>query len=249
MNKFWQSIKNFLEGAKKLPEKPLDQSDFKEIKPPKIIPQDSRKLTTGVYSKVPAMWSWLLALDGLPKMVAEGLKEYGTLEAPGTPNNPKIVAWADEVARLHPTTYTNWAADWYNKDSVPWCGLYTAVIACRSVNGLSNRMPPPSYLSSLAWAAFGKTVDWKSSLKNIWMGDIAVFVREGGGHVGIVIGVSKDSNYIVLLAGNQDDAVNIKLISISRLYAVRRVPYINRPVSARHFTINPTGLPVSTNEA
>jgi uncharacterized protein (TIGR02594 family) len=236
---------------KLIPTPELDKAEMKDFKDPLPptkdlnIPAEIRM--AGVYSSVPGRWSWLLGLQGLPKMVSEGLKEYGTLEGAGTLNNKKIIGWADEVARLHPTTYTNWAADWYNKDSVPWCGLYAAIIACRSANGAANRMPPPSYLSSLAWAAFGKTVDIREK-NNIWMGDIAVFTREGGGHVGIVIGLSKDGQYIVLLGGNQGDKVDIKMIAASRLYAVRRPPYNVRPVSARHFRIESSGVPVSTNE-
>jgi uncharacterized protein (TIGR02594 family) len=220
------------------PDKPLPENDFKDFEVPK---------TLGA-STIPSTWNWITKLNGLPKMVAEGLKEYGTLEGPGTLNNKKIVNWADEVAKLHPTTYTNWAADWYNKDSIAWCGLYAALIAARSANGTANRMPPPSYLSALAWSSFGVPVDWHSSLNNIYMGDIAVFVREGGGHVGIVIGISKDKQYIVVLGGNQSDAVNIKMVAANRLYAIRRVPYNVRPASAKCFIINTNGLPVSTNE-
>jgi uncharacterized protein (TIGR02594 family) len=225
----------------------LPTKDIKEIEPKNsklAIPKPG--LTA--YANVPPMWSWLLSLEGRPKIISEALKEYGTLEGTGTLNNKKIINWADEVAQCHPTTYTNWAADWYNADSVPWCGLFMAVIACRAANSDLTRMPPPNYLSSLAWAAFGKTVDWKTSLNNIWMGDVAIFVREGGGHVASVVGVSKDGQYIVCLGGNQDDKVDIKMISASRLYAVRRPPYHVRPISARHFRINSSGINVSTNE-
>jgi uncharacterized protein (TIGR02594 family) len=201
------------------------------------------------YAKVPAKWSWLLQLDGCPKMVLEGLKEYGTLEGPSGENNPKILAWADEVARCHPTTYTNWAADWYNKDSIAWCGLFAALIACRSANGAANRMPPPSYLSALAWNAFGVPVDFHSSLNNIKLGDEAVFTRSGGGHVGIAIAVTNDSRYLATLAGNQDNQVNIKLQPISTLYGVRRPKYTIPPRDARHFRISSTGIPVVQSNA
>lgn len=246
MSKFWNSVGNLLKSL--VPTKPLEVHDFKEIQPEHksgLVPKPGAT----AYRNVPAMWSWLLSLEGLPKMVSEALKEYGTLEGRGDLNNKKIINWADEVAKCHPTAYTNWAADWYNKDSVPWCGLFAAVIACRAANGDKTRMPPPSYLSSLAWAAFGNTVDFKATLNNIWMGDIAVFVRQGGGHVAVVIGVSKDGQYIVCLGGNQDDAVNIKMVAASRLYAVRRPPYHVRPVSARHFRIDSKGIPTTKTEA
>ena len=201
------------------------------------------------YANVPSKWSWVLELDGTPAIVMAGVKEYGTLEGAAGANNPRILAWADEVARCHPTTYTNWAADWYNKDSVPWCGLFTAICACRSANGNKTRLPPPSYLSALAWASFGVPVDWRGKLGNIWMGDIAVFTRSGGGHVGIVIAVSKDGKYIATLGGNQDNQVNIKLQPVANLYSVRRPRYNVAPKAARNFRISSTGVPVAASNA
>lgn len=218
-----------------------DFKDFPDDTPKAIKPGISS------YANVPSRWQWLLHMEQLPRIVAEGLKEYGTLETPGTRNNPVIIKWADEVAACHHSTYNDWAADWYNKDSVPWCGLYMAVIACRSAAGKANRFPVNSYLSALAWAGFGLAVDWRN-LNNIICGDVAVFSREGGGHVGIIIGVSTDGKYLVVLGGNQSDAVNIKMISIARLYSVRRIPYNIQPLGAKHIRIDNTGVPISTRE-
>lgn len=187
-----------------------------------------------------------------PALVVQALKELGTLEKKGTPNNPKIVGWADEVASVTKTPYSKWAADWYNADSIAWCGLFAAVIACRAANGKTDRLPPKSYLSALAWADFGEPVQWKGReglrLENIWVGDILVFVREGGGHVGICVGVSKDGKTVFVLGGNQSDAVTITELKVERLYAVRRPPYNVIPAGARHVRISSTGI-VSNNEA
>jgi uncharacterized protein (TIGR02594 family) len=201
------------------------------------------------YKNVPAKWQWITKITGLPQIVQEALKEVGTLEAGGTLNNRKIIGWADEIARCNPTTYNNWAADWYTQDSVPWCGLFVALVACRSANGKTNRMPVKSYLSSLAWANWGNGVSWKTNLNNIYCGDVAVFTRTGGGHVSVIIGVSKDGKYLLCCGGNQDNAVNIKLFPISRLYAVRRPPYSIKPAGAKHIRVATTGVPISNNEA
>jgi hypothetical protein len=123
-----------------------------------------------------------------------------------------------------------------------------AVTAVRSANGKSNRFPPKSYLSALAWANFGLPVNWKASLNNIWVGDVGVFVRQGGGHVATIVGVSTDGKYIFCLGGNQDNAVNIKMIPTSRLYAVRRPPYTIRPLGATHVRLKSTGE-VTSSEA
>jgi uncharacterized protein (TIGR02594 family) len=198
--------------------------------------------------KIPAKWQWITRIEGIPALLAEGLKEYGTLETAGTLNNKRIIAWADEIAKCNPTAYNNWAADWYNKDSVAWCGLFIALLACRSANGKTNRYPVKSYLTALAWANWANAVDWRGKLNNVWCGDLAVFTRSGGGHVAVIIGVSTDGQYLLCLGGNQDDAVNIKLFPISRLYAIRRPAYTIRPKGARHIRISTTGTPISTNE-
>lgn len=245
MSKFWITLKEAIEslqGPTVLAGPDIENNTAPEEFRAQAVPKPS-----GTYSKVPAKWAWLLKVNGLPRLVQEALKEYGVIEGGGTVNNPRIIAWADEVHKLFPTTYTSWASDWYNKDSIPWCGLFMALVAARSANGLKNRGPVSSYLTALAWAAFGKAVDFRN-LNNIYCGDIGVFTREGGGHVFVIIGVSTDGKYIVGIGGNQDNAVNIKLMPVSRLYAVRRVPYNVRPLGARHFRINPSGIPISTVE-
>lgn len=239
MSKFWDSIETWLKnigGAPTTTEEPVARING--------VPTP---VGVTAYPNVPAKWQWITRLKGLPQLVREAIKEYGTVEGAGTLNSKKIIGWADEIARCNPTTYNNWAADWYNKDSVPWCGLFMALCTCRSANGKTNRMPVKSYLSALAWANWGVAVNWKTR-SNIWCGDIAVFVREGGGHVAVIIGVSKDGNYVLCCGGNQDDQVNIKLFPVSRLYAVRRPPYVIRPTGARHISITTTGTPISTNE-
>lgn len=187
-----------------------------------------------------------------PRLVQEGLSELGLREKPGVANNPEIIGWADEVARAVKTAYNNWAADWYNADSIAWCGLFMAAIAVRAANGKTDRLPPKSYLSALAWADFGIPVQWKGReglrLQNIWVGDVLVFVRNGGGHVGICVGVSKDGKTVFVLGGNQSDAVTITELKVERLYAVRRPPYGVIPAGARHVRLSSTGI-VSTNEA
>jgi uncharacterized protein (TIGR02594 family) len=202
--------------------------------------------------KLPLKYRYLEQTPQVPALVKVALADLGTLEKPGTPDNPKIIAWADEVAAAMPTPYAKWAADWYNDDSIPWCGLAAAVWAVRSSAGKTDRLPPKSYLTALAWADFGEPVQWKgkegSRLENIWVGDVLVFVRSGGGHVGVCVGVSSNGQTVHVLGGNQRDTVSITEIQIGgRLYAVRRPPYTVRPAGARHVRVSSSGI-VSTNE-
>lgn len=197
--------------------------------------------------KIPAKYSYLRQAPLPPNLVKVALDMYGTLETPGTADNPVIIGWADEVEDLCHTKYSSWAADFYNDDSVPWCGLFVAICTSRTMQDRPERRPVDKYLSALAWANWGVAIPFKKDPKNICVGDILVFVRKGGGHVGICVGVSQDGKTVHVLGGNQSDRVNIAEIAIGRLYAVRRPPYVNHPEGARHVRVSSSGI-VSGNE-
>ena len=197
-------------------------------------------------AKIPARYKFLTEANSTTALLDVALKHLGLIEGADKANNPTIVNWADVVARGMSTQYTNWAADWYNKDSVPWCGLFLAYCAIESRGDAKDRNPVHNYLSALAWAAFGVPVQWRGRegprLNNVWVGDIAIFTRNGGGHVAIVIGVTTDGKSVICVGGNQENTVSIKQFPISRLYAVRRPPYKTQPAGARHVRLNSTGI-------
>lgn len=174
---------------------------------------------------IPPKYSWLATVGPLPRMVTEALKLFGTVETPGAGNNPTIMAWAKE------TGLTNI----YTADSVPWCGLFQAVVAKRAGKPLVS-----SPLWALSWSKFG-TAGGQPRL-----GDTLTFKRNGGGHVGLYIG--EDHACYHVLGGNQSDAVTITRIQKERLHAVRRHYAIGPPASAKPFILAATGK-VSTNEA
>lgn len=185
-----------------------------------------------------------LAREPGPKMIVEGLRLYGTLEKPGTADNPVIIAWADEVETATGTGYARWASDFYNDDSIPWCGLWMAVVACRAnPDRRADRAPPEKYLSAVEWAKFGVAVAKHLAI----LGDTLVFKRDGGGHVALYVG--EDATHFHCLGGNQGDAVSIVRIAKDRCIAVRRPPYLNKPPNARKITRSAAGAPVSKNEA
>jgi uncharacterized protein (TIGR02594 family) len=183
---------------------------------------------------LPAAYAWLRAETG-PRMLIEALKLFGTLETPGPGDNPVILAWADEVGAGARTAYATWAAGWYADDSTPWCGLFAAVVAIRA-----GKTPPEKYLSAAEWAKFGSTPAEPG------LGDVLVFTRTGGGHVGLYVG--DDATHFHVLGGNQGDAVSIVRIDKTRCSAIRRPPYINQPANVRRIHLAPAGA-VSRNEA
>lgn len=186
----------------------------------------------------------LLANEPGPLLLLEALKLYGVRETAGAGDNPVIVAWADEIATTVKSAYAGWAAKWYDDDSIPWCGLFVAVCAVRSAlraGGVrKSRLPPASYLSALDWLNFGERVD------RAMLGDVLVFRRNGGGHVGIYVG--EDDQAYHVLGGNQSDGVTITRIQRDRCAGIRRPAYNQLPTNVRVIRYGADG-PVSINEA
>jgi len=174
---------------------------------------------------IPVSYFWLMG--DAPKMIKEALKEYGTLEFSGVMDNPKILGWADEVGiERHE----------YSADSIPWCGLFMAVVAKRA-----GKQIPEHPLWALNWRKFGVYTDFAM------LGDVLVFIRPGGGgHVGLYVG--QDIRAYHVLGGNQMDKVCFTRIAKERLVGVRRPVYkIGQPASVKQIFLSPSGE-LSNNE-
>lgn len=172
---------------------------------------------------LPKQYSYLQNEPG-PKMILEALKLYGTKEAEGTQDNPEILDWAEEVG----------ISD-YVHDSIAWCGLFMAVVAYRA-----GKKVVDSPLWAANWLKFGQKSDVPQ------LGDILVFQRPGGNHVGLYVG--EDATTYHVLGGNQSDSVSITRIQKVRLRGARREYKVAAPSNVRSIALTPTG-PVSTNEA
>lgn len=123
---------------------------------------------------------------------------------------------------------------WWRDDETPWCGV--AVAAWLSESGLPI---PRHYYRALAWADYGK------GCSRPVQGAIAVLSRNGGGHVGIVTGVTADGEHVRLLGGNQGDAVNEAWFPAHRVIAYRLPTGMGLVLSA---TVAPLGA-MSKSEA
>src|SRR3954468_7341753 len=167
---------------------------------------------------------WLSKERG-PRMILEALKLFGTVEGAGSQDNPTILAWAAEVG----LTKT------YSHDSIPWCGLFVALVANRAGKEIVE-----SPLWALSWADFG--VPSPSPM----LGDVLTFKRNGGGHVALYVG--EDDKSFHCLGGNQSDKVCITRIAKSRLYRARRPAYNTTPENVREIVLAANGK-LSTNEA
>jgi len=187
-------------------------------------------------------------LDGLgqlPRTIVEARKLVGTRETIGPKNNPVIMGWADEVGQVA-IGYK------YTSDETPWCGLTAAVVAKRA-----GKTVPTGPLYALNWAAFGQPVAKRAGLdtakpllfepgKVASLGDVLVFKRPGGGHVGFYIG--EDATTYCVLGGNQSDSVGYTWIEKTRCVAVRRPAYTSPPESVKPYRLARSGA-ISRNEA
>lgn len=178
---------------------------------------------------IPEIYRWLEQCGSLPVMMRAALALLGTVEAPGEADNPVILGWAEELGGT--------VARDYRVDSIPWCGLFMAVVAQRAAKPL-----PEKPLWALDWARFGVAAAIPA------LGDVLVFRRSGGGHVGLYVGEDPDAYHV--LGGNQNDRVGFTRIarSRSRLHAARRPAYRRRPASAVPVRLLASGA-LSVNEA
>lgn len=168
-----------------------------------------------------------LSKEKSPKILTVALSYYGLKEGAGAANNPTIMGWAKDIG--------GWVVNVYNADSVPWCGLFMA--HCASEAGFPHS---GNVLSARHWATWGVWQD-KAAL-----GDVLVFSRKGGGHVGLYVGEDADCYHV--LGGNQGDAVSIVRILKSRCIGIRRCPWkLKQPSNVRRIFLDAQGV-VSENE-
>lgn len=176
---------------------------------------------------LPKPYAWLADEPG-PRLMKEMLALHGTVEAKGSRNNPLILKWAKSIG----------LGKVYKADSVAWCGLTVAYAASQAG---WDHAPRGNALWARNWAAWGDAAD------KPMLGDVLVFVRKGGGHVGIY--VAEDATAYHVLGGNQGDAVTIKRIAKNRLLAARRCPWrVNQPGNVRRVIVAASGG-LSKNEA
>lgn len=178
---------------------------------------------------IPKQYQWLYTIGLLPRTVTAFLSIYGTKEVPGEANNPIIMSWAKVLGIKD-----------FLKDSIAWCGLAVAWILSQAGYGEALKA-----VTLKLWARdylkFGTPVDIPM------LGDVLVFERPTGGHVGIYI--AEDTLCFHVGGGNQSDDVTITRVEKSRLLGARRYPYKNALApSVKRYFVDAKGT-ISKNEA
>ena len=127
----------------------------------------------------------------------EAKKHIGLKETVGANHNPVIQAWLKDLGA------------WWKDDETPWCGVFVA--HCLKTAG---RDIPKNWFRAKEYENYGL------KLKQPAYGCIATFTREGGGHVGFVVGETEDGQ-LLIQSGNQSNGVNIRAFPKSRATSYR----------------------------
>lgn len=142
-----------------------------------------------------------------PAWLSAAREDVGLREVRGAPTAPKIAGWLKSLRA------------WWTDDETPWCGT-----ACAAWMVAAGIQPPGAWYRAKAWA------DWGQPLARPVDGCVAVFARAGGGHVGLVVGETAGGRLLVL-GGNQGDAVSVAAFPRERVVAYRWPPGRDLPAS------------------
>ena len=158
--------------------------------------------------------------------VAIARKYIGLSEIGATNKHPTIDAWAKSLS-----------GEWLIGQ--PWCGTFCAQVFKEA--GLSAKVPK-DFFRAKEWENAGTKLDRPA------YGCIVTFTRDGGGHVGFVVGKTK-TGMLKVLGGNQSDGVNIADFNPSRVTAFRWISSGNVPQEHRYDLPVLAAGRISTNEA
>lgn len=158
-----------------------------------------------------------------PAWITEAEKYIGEKEIPGKGNNPLILQWWKAIKR-----------GGIKLDSVPWCA------------GFAGAMMENAGFVSTRFESAKSYLQWGVTLTAPKFGCVVVFERDGGGHVGFVVGKTADGRLLVL-GGNQADKVSIAPFKTERVAGYRWPK--NIPFSKHELPVMANTDPTSTNEA
>lgn len=173
-------------------------------------------MATGLIFASVAVLDWIVKRSEKPNWVRIATAEIGVKENTSkSKHNPRVIEYHASVqGRI-------------NTDETPWCSSFVNwVMKKAGKGGTSSAM-------AISWLKYGKNLNRPA------YGAIAVIDWDGGGkgwkgHVGFVVGKNGDDE-ILLLGGNQSNAVNIKAFPKDKIVAYVVPTDYNVPESAYSF--------------
>ena len=135
----------------------------------------------------------------------------GIKEVAGTSSHPQILAMLQLDQK------------WPGGDDVPWCSAFMNDV------GWLLRLPRSKSLRARSWLTVGRPVTIDEAEAGF---DVVILKRgkakqpgpdviEAPGHVGLFAG--REGNFVLVLGGNQSDAVNVKRFPAGRVLGIRRL--------------------------
>lgn len=158
-----------------------------------------------------------------PSWVTFGRRFIGLREIPGTEHQPLILEWLYKLKA------------WWRDDETPWCGLYVAAVFAES-----GILLPKHWMRARDWLNWGIPLDVPS------VGCVVVYSRQGGGHVGFVVGEDQNGN-LMTLGGNQSNRVSIAPFARDRVLGFRWP--LGHVIRIAPLPLIESGAKVSLNEA
>lgn len=132
-----------------------------------------------------------------PQWLAIARPLVGLHEVKGAEHSPEIIGMWRAIKRSG-----------IQDDETPWCAAFVG--ACLERAGIRSSR----FESAASYLKWGVRLDGPAH------GCIVVFSRDGGGHVGFVVGVDASGNLLVL-GGNQGDQVSVKAFPTTRVTGYR----------------------------
>ena len=185
---------------------------------------------------LPPAYGWLATVGPLPRTIQCALALHGTQEVVGRGSNATIIGWRDELNAAAPAGKP--LVSGFSDDDIAWCGLFAAIVTYRRAGDIAEVVKSPLWARN--WAKYGVRAAKPG------LGDVLVFARGNGGHVGFYIAEDRATYHV--LGGNQSNKVCITRIPKDRFLAARRPVYKNVPPSVKPYEVL-TGGALSTNEA
>jgi len=164
-----------------------------------------------------------------PRHLQIATSYLGVKEIPGKGSNPIILQWAKNIG----------VDKIYKDDDMAWCALFFA--------NTMKEAGRPIALETTDLYDYIRALKYQhifTGVENPGIGDILIFQRKEGGHIGFYVG--EDESCYHVLGGNQGNKVSIIRIEKSRCVAKRRPPYITFNPEPYH--VSATGQ-ISKNEA
>lgn len=132
-----------------------------------------------------------------PQWLAIARPLVGLHEVKGAEHSPEILGMWRAIKRSG-----------IQDDETPWCAAFVG--ACLERAGIRSSR----FESAASYLKWGVRLDGPAH------GCIVVFSRDGGGHVGFLVGMDTSGNLLVL-GGNQGDQVSVKAFPTTRVTGYR----------------------------